>query len=129
MPGLAVLLASFSLVRGCISASEATHRTLLNQCLRYPMNFFDTTPTGRLINRFSKDIDVLDAHLPRNIQWWLRCATAVLAMLFVISMSTPIFLFPATVVGVLYFFVQVRTIAIGSRLRNQAGCLLLVNFA
>lgn len=105
--GLTVLLASFSLVRGCISASETTHTTLLDKCLHYPMNFFDTTPTGRLINRFSKDVDVLDAHLPRNVQWWLRCATAILSMLVVISMSTPIFLLPASVVAVLYFFVQV----------------------
>ena len=55
-------------VRGCLLASKILHKKLLYKTLRAPMSFFDTTPLGRIMNRFSKDIDVLDNVLPPTIR-------------------------------------------------------------
>jgi ABC-type multidrug transport system fused ATPase/permease subunit len=41
---------------------------LLDQVLKAPMSFFDTTPVGRIINRFSKDVYSLDEDLPGSFQ-------------------------------------------------------------
>ncbi|CAG8573111.1 6233_t:CDS:10, partial [Cetraspora pellucida] len=43
-----------------ITAARNLHRKAFQQILRAPINFFETTPLGRIINRFSKDIDACD---------------------------------------------------------------------
>lgn len=57
-----------SIVRGSLMASTNLHWKLLQSIVHAPMYFFDTTPLGRIINRFSKDIDILDS----NIQLIIR---------------------------------------------------------
>ena len=44
-------------VKGTLRASSRLHDELFRRILRSPMKFFDTTPTGRILNRFSKDMD------------------------------------------------------------------------
>uniref|UniRef100_A0ACB8FBB0 Multidrug resistance-associated protein 5 n=1 Tax=Sphaerodactylus townsendi TaxID=933632 RepID=A0ACB8FBB0_9SAUR len=51
-------------VKGTLRASSRLHDELFRRILRSPMKFFDTTPTGRILNRFSKDMDEVDVRLP-----------------------------------------------------------------
>ena len=57
-----------SVAYGAIMASKTLHEGLLSNMMKCPMSFFDTTPLGRIINRFSKDIDTMDAELRMFIQ-------------------------------------------------------------
>lgn len=50
---------------------------LLSNVLRWPMELFDTTPVGRILNRFSKDVDTVDNVLPHVIRSWLMMFFAV----------------------------------------------------
>ena len=43
------------------------HNSLLRGVFHAPLTFFDTTPTGRILSRFGKDVDELDTALPRNL--------------------------------------------------------------
>ena len=45
------------LLQVTLSASSNMHNTIFNKVLASPMKFFDTTPVGRIINRFSSDMD------------------------------------------------------------------------
>ena len=90
-----------------ISASHILHQKMVHSIVRSPMSFFDLTPIGRIINRFSADIDTVDNVLPLTVEMWLDCVFAVVATLIVICYSTPIFLVTILPLAVVYFFVQV----------------------
>uniref|UniRef100_A0A1B6D6I6 ABC-type glutathione-S-conjugate transporter n=3 Tax=Clastoptera arizonana TaxID=38151 RepID=A0A1B6D6I6_9HEMI len=100
------LLCSFTLAIGTLLAAKWLHFSMLENIFRAPMSFFDTTPIGRIVNRFSKDIDVVDNTLPNNISSFLSCFFQVIGTILVIGYSTPLFLSVIVPVGVLYYLVQ-----------------------
>ncbi|KAF9357739.1 Canalicular multispecific organic anion transporter 2 [Mortierella sp. NVP85] len=89
-----------------LRASERLHNNLLNNILRLPMSFFDTTPVGRIINRFSSDCFSVDEQIPWCFHDMFFCGGAVLASLVVIAMTTPIFLAIIPPILILYIFIQ-----------------------
>ncbi|RXW15854.1 hypothetical protein EST38_g10001 [Candolleomyces aberdarensis] len=54
---------SFSFAFACLTASLNLFVSALNGVLRSPISFFDTTPMGRILSRFSKDQDTLDTEM------------------------------------------------------------------
>ena len=105
-----VLFASFSLAMGAIMASKLIHTRLLVNILRLPMSFFDTTPSGRILNRFSKDIYTIDEIVPRSVSMFLTTFLAVISTIFVISFATPLFMVVILPLVVFYVLIQVRRI-------------------
>lgn len=90
----------------CAMAAKLIHESLLFSVMRSPMSFFDTTPLGRIINRFSADIDVLDMMIPTQLADFIWCFTEVLATFTVISFATPLFLTAVLPVGAVFFLIQ-----------------------
>ncbi|ELT99905.1 hypothetical protein CAPTEDRAFT_158862 [Capitella teleta] len=115
---IGVIGQSFSAAVGCVAASRALHHNLLNNILRAPMSFFDTTPLGRIVNRFARDIDVVDVNIPITLRIWLGTFAGVVSTLFVISFSTPVFLAVVIPLGIFYYFVQRFYIASSRQLRR-----------
>lgn len=63
---------------GCLFAAIKLHFALLNGILHAPISYFDRTPTGRILSRFSKDLDVLDTTFPTLLGEILYCALEVI---------------------------------------------------
>jgi len=98
---------SFSLAVAGIYASRLIHNRLLVNILRLPMSFFDTTPSGRILNRFSKDIYTIDDMIPRSLSSFLRTFFTVLATIVVVSYATPLFMVVILPLTFLYLLIQV----------------------
>lgn len=103
-----MIVASFSLATGGIFASKLIHKQLLMNVLRLPMSFFETTPSGRILNRFAKDINTIDEAIPRTVWSFLKTMFSVLSTIFVVSYATPLFMVVILPMAVLYFSIQVR---------------------
>ena len=75
---VAILAATILMAIGTLKAAAVLHHRMLSRILKAPMSFFDTTPLGRIVNRFAKDIDVCDNTLPFMIRLWLNSFLQVL---------------------------------------------------
>jgi len=93
-----------------VHSSRILHSRMLTNILRSPMMFFDTTPIGRILNRFSQDMETVDGGtkgLPFTIRTWLLTVFNLLAIVVVISYSTPIFLSVVVPLLIIYYLIQV----------------------
>ena len=99
---LAILFITFA----TINASIKLHDQLLVHILGSPMSFFDTTPVGRITNRFSKDIDEVDIMLPLNFKDMFNSSVNVLGVVFVLSYVQPIMLVAIIPLTLFFFGVQ-----------------------
>lgn len=62
---LVTIIRSFLFFKVAMIASKRLHSRMFHALLEAPMRFFDTNPSGRVLNRFSKDMGAIDEMLPR----------------------------------------------------------------
>ncbi|XP_063262505.1 ATP-binding cassette sub-family C member 2 [Prinia subflava] len=116
--GLFLLFATTLSARGCMRASRLMHQQLLSNILRAPMSFFDTTPTGRIVNRFAKDIFTVDETIPMSFRSWLSCFMAIISTLVVICLATPFFAVVIVPLSIFYCFVLCFYVSTSRQLRR-----------
>ncbi|CAH0555486.1 unnamed protein product [Brassicogethes aeneus] len=101
-----------------VLAARKLHHMILINIIKQPMAFFDTTPLGRLLSRFSKDVDVVDNNLPAYISDGCLCLFQVIGTLVVISYTTPLFILVIIPIGLLYYFIQRFYVATSRQLKR-----------
>ncbi|KAJ7305801.1 hypothetical protein JRQ81_010167 [Phrynocephalus forsythii] len=83
-------------------ASRKLFRQLLKDVVRSPMAFFEQTPSGNLLNRFSKEMDAIDAILPDKLKSLLGFLFNLVEIYVVILVVTPIAIVAIVPLTVLY---------------------------
>ncbi|KAK7428905.1 ATP-binding cassette glutathione S-conjugate transporter ycf1 [Neonectria magnoliae] len=89
-----------------IEASRKLHERMANAIFRSPMSFFDTTPAGRILNRFSSDIYRVDEVLARTFNMLFVNVARSGFTLVVISVTTPAFIALIIPLSLAYYWIQ-----------------------
>ena len=92
----------------CRRTGRVQHETLLHNILAAGMVFFDRTPTGRVLNRFGGDVEVMDTTLPRFSLCLLRLVLLIVISIILVSIATPWALLVWCSLSVVYIILQVR---------------------
>ncbi|XP_070706055.1 multidrug resistance-associated protein 1-like [Pempheris klunzingeri] len=116
--GMAMFGTTLAIALGGIVASRHLHADLLHSVLHSPMSFFEVTPSGNLLNRFSKEIDAIDCMIPDGLKMMLGYLFKLLEVCIILLLATPftgLVLLPLTCV---YMFVQSFYVASSCQLRR-----------
>ncbi|KAM8740515.1 ATP-binding cassette sub-family C member 9 isoform 2-T4 [Acanthopagrus schlegelii] len=89
-----------------LSAATNLHHNLLNKIIHAPIRFFDITPLGQILNRFSADTNIIDQHIPPTLESLTRSTLLCLSAIGVISSITPAFLIALVPLAVAFYFIQ-----------------------
>lgn len=82
------------------------HNDMIDNVVQCPMRFFDANPIGRIINRFSSDMGVIDKKLPVTLPVLLRFLMLCLSAILVDVCVTPYFLLVVVFVVAAYYYIQ-----------------------
>ncbi|XP_073520979.1 ATP-binding cassette sub-family C member 5-like isoform X2 [Phyllobates terribilis] len=110
MSMVAVLLMRFLrgyvFVKSTLRASTKLHDLLFQKVLCSPIKLFDTTPLGRILNRFTKDVDEVDICLPNQMEQLMQNMILVLFCLGIISSVFPWFLISVVPLSAVFYMVN-----------------------
>ncbi|ORZ10482.1 multi drug resistance-associated protein MRP [Absidia repens] len=101
-----------------IRSAKILHFRMLDAVMHSPMSFFDTTPMGRILNRFAKDQHTVDELIPRVFGIFFRVFPVVIATMMVIGFSTPLFLVFMVPLFLFYRNIQKQYLAASRELKR-----------
>lgn len=100
-------------------ASKILFTRLLTAIVGSPMRFFDTTPSGRILNRFSTDISTVDSSLSGSLRQTTNYIGNFIAAVLTIVVVVPPFSFPAAVIAYIYYRLSYGYVITGRMLRRM----------
>ncbi|XP_017479612.1 PREDICTED: multidrug resistance-associated protein 1-like [Rhagoletis zephyria] len=115
---VASLFSTIVLNIACIRASKLLHNEMLACIMFAPMAFFDTTPIGRILNRFTKDVDVADSSMVFNLRMGIMQFFRTIVAFLMISLEAPIILAAIAPIIILYYIIQRVYIASSRQLKR-----------
>ncbi|OBZ77340.1 ATP-dependent bile acid permease [Grifola frondosa] len=87
---------------GALRASRTLFQRLLTAVVRATMRWHDVTPQGRMLNRFSKDVETVDTSLASSLQAVNQSLALFAASVITVIVIFPLFIFPAAIIGFFY---------------------------
>lgn len=90
---------------GSLGASRRIHQRLVNAVMHAKFRFFDSTPLGQLMNRFSKDIESVDQEIAPVAIGVVHCLASIITVVILISVIIPAFLIAGVFISALFFLI------------------------
>lgn len=85
------------------------------------MRFFDTNPSGRILNRFSKDMGATDEFLPKAVLDATQIIFNMMGAIIVTSIVNPWFILPVAVLGLVFMGVRKVYLKTSKNLKRLDG--------
>lgn len=113
-----VIISTILLNLACINGSKILHNRMLARVLKAPMSWFNSTPSGRIINRFSKDIDTVDVTIRFNVRMLLVIALRSVTSLILVSLGSAYSIILIIPIVLLYFLFQIFYVSTSRQLKR-----------
>ncbi|KAG0359172.1 hypothetical protein BGZ54_010080 [Gamsiella multidivaricata] len=109
---------NYYVIFGGLAASRVIHQQLLHKVTRAKVRFFDTTPIGRIINRFSSDMSTIDDEVSNNLQQLFASFVTIVGIIVIISANMPIFMIAAVFIVAIYAVIGALYVPISRDLKR-----------
>ncbi len=103
---IATLAADFFWLKRGLAAGRDIHDNMLKSVLNANVRFYDSTPVGRVLQRFSRDMESIDIQLQWSFEHSMRCLAQVVITLALIVSILPWILLVIAPVLFIYYRVQ-----------------------
>lgn len=90
----------------CMNASKNLHNLMFNNILQATMRFFDTNPSGRILNRFSKDMGAVDELLPMSTLQAMQIFLVAAGILTMVFIKSAIMIIPTFILGIILIWLR-----------------------
>ncbi|KAG7207731.1 hypothetical protein KM043_009345 [Ampulex compressa] len=125
--GLTVLTIGVTLIRSfaffwtCMRASMRLHDRMFRCISRATMRFFNTNTSGRVLNRFSKDMGAVDELLPIALIDCIQIGLSLLGIIVVVAVANPWLLIPTVLIGIIFYYLRVFYLATSRSVKRLEG--------
>lgn len=115
------LTRSFTFFTICMRASIRLHDKMFSSITHATMRFFNLNPSGRILNRFSKDMGAIDELLPSALMDCLQIGLTLIGIIVVVGIVNPILLIPTALCSVIFYYLRIFYIATGRNVKRLEG--------
>ncbi|KAK5645932.1 hypothetical protein RI129_004396 [Pyrocoelia pectoralis] len=105
----------------CMNASRGLHNIMFNNVLKAKMRFFDTNPSGRILNRFSKDMGAVDEILPKAVLDTFQIFMVMSGILVIVFIVRPWMIIPTAISAALFYLTRIIYIASAQNIKRLEG--------
>ncbi|XP_017890591.1 multidrug resistance-associated protein 4-like [Ceratina calcarata] len=112
---------SLTFYKVCILCSQKLHDMAFSALIRTGMSFFDANPSGRILNRFSKDMGAIDELLPKAILDAGQICMMMFGSLTVSCIVNPLFLIPIVFLGTVFYWIRKVFLKTSKNIKRMEG--------
>ncbi|XP_014467791.1 PREDICTED: multidrug resistance-associated protein 4-like [Dinoponera quadriceps] len=105
----------------CMTCNQRLHDLMFNALIRTGMRFFDTNPSGRILNRFSKDMGAIDELLPKGILDAGQMNMMMIGSLLVTSVVSPFLIAPIGLMFIIFHWLKKVYLSTSKNVKRLEG--------
>ncbi|KAG9435895.1 multidrug resistance-associated protein lethal [Apis mellifera carnica] len=112
---------SFTFFTTCMKASIRLHDRMFQSLSQARMRFFNTNTSGRVLNRFSKDMGAIDEVLPIALIDCIQIGLSLLGIVAVVGVANYWLLIPTVIIGIVFYYLRVFYLATSRSVKRLDG--------